>query len=215
MTYRRNSHYHGSEAGFTLIEMLVSTAIFIIVVSALSSAIIYVTKLQRRTNALRTANDNVRYFSDFFSKEIRNSTPNYDNSAAVLTGCSTYSNSYGTTTQHWIQIKNVSGDEECIFLSANGTSANATGPYIWITKEVSGTTTPLAPQQLNIGSAQVTSLVFTIAHPGSYANGANADDQQPYVLIQGTVSSTKDPQNIVTVPFETSISIPMYALPSN
>lgn len=205
---------HSRQSGFTLIEALVSTAIFIIAVSALANAILYVTKLQRRTNAIRTANDNVRYITDFFSKEIRNSTPNFDTDAPVLTGCSNYPGFFGTYTQNWLQIKNVSGDQECIFLSANGLNSNTTGPFIWITKQPSSLNSSLPPQQLNIGSATIASLVFTISHQGSIENGANQDNQQPYIIITGTVISNRDPQNIVTLPFETSVSLPIYGIPN-
>jgi ribosomal protein S17 len=54
-----------------------------------------------------------------------------------------------------------------------------------------------------------------VAHPGSIGGGANGDNQQPYILIQGVVTSSKDPQNVVTVPFETSVSIPIYGIPAS
>ncbi len=200
------------EQGFTLIEILVSTAIFIIVISALATSLSYVIKLQRRTNALRTANDNVRYITDFFSKEIRNGTPTFNTSAAVLPGCGYYAGFPDSYTQNWFQLVNVSGDNECIFLSANGITANTTGPGIWITKQPSGSASVLPAQQLNTGTAQITSLTFTIASQSS-SSVSYSNDQQPYVIIKGTVVANTDPQNIVTIPFESSISILDYGLP--
>lgn len=192
--------------GFTLIEILVSTAIFTIVIGALTSAFFYISTLQRRTNAIRAANDNVRYISDFLSKEIRNGSL-VPNTTTNISPCASY-NSNNVQSNNWLQVINVNGDQECFFLGTAivgfiPPSLSATGPELWVVKQPAGSVTPLSPQNLNLGYTEVTNLSFILEN----YNFASGPYLQPFVTIEGTVVSNKDPQNIVTVPFETSISL--------
>jgi prepilin-type N-terminal cleavage/methylation domain-containing protein len=192
--------------GFTLVEALVSTAIFVVVISALTAAFVYISKLQRRTNAIRAANDNVRYVSDFLSKEIRNGALT-STSASPIGQCGEYANDPSSQSSNWLQIVNVSGDLECFFLGTaevgfTPPSLSASGPELWIVKQPAGAAVPLNPQALNLNYAQITNLTFTV-----YNYDLATPALQPFVTIQGSVISNKDPQNIVSVPFETSISL--------
>jgi len=64
-------------AGFTLMEIMVSTAIFAIVSVALLSLFNYVLKINRNTEALRQASQGARNFVEFLVKEIRNGQIDY------------------------------------------------------------------------------------------------------------------------------------------
>jgi prepilin-type N-terminal cleavage/methylation domain-containing protein len=202
---KSNHGFTRSNRGFTLIEILVSTAIFAIVLSALTAAFVYISQLQRRTNAIRAANDNVRYVSDFLSKEIRNGSL-LPVSSPSLGPCSDY---LATKVQsyNWLQIVNVNGDQECFYLGTAGSGNNPgslslNGPELWIVKQPAGTASALAAQSLNLSAAQITNLTFTVEN----YNPTNPS-LQPFVTIQGTVVSNKDPQDVVSVPFETSITL--------
>jgi len=194
-------------SGFTLIEALVSTAIFVIVISALTAAFVYISKLQRRTNAIRAANDNARYISDFLSKEIRNGSLTL-NTAASIGPCGQYVYTPDSQSNIWLQIVNVSGDIECFYLGTTTPGfgepgvLSASGPELWIIKQPAGSVAPLTGQSLNLSYAQITNLTFTVDN-----YDLTAPSLQPFVTIQGTVTSNKDPQNVVSVPFETSITL--------
>jgi type II secretory pathway pseudopilin PulG len=196
-----------SQQGFTLVEALVSTAIFVVVIGALTASFVYISKLQRRTNALRAANDNARYISDFLSKEIRNGSLT-SNAAASIGPCGQYA--YTSTSQNniWLQIVNVSGDLECFYLGTTSQglgqpgTISASGPELWIIKQPAGSATPLNGQALNLSFAQITNLTFTVDN-----YNLTSPSLQPFVTIQGIITSNKDPQNIVSVPFETSITL--------
>lgn len=194
-----------SNCGFTLIEILVSTAIFTIVLSALTAAFVYISQLQRRTNAIRAANDNVRYVSDFLSKEIRNGSL-LPISSSSLNPCASYV-ATNVQSHNWLQIINVNGDQECFYLGAAGSGGNpgsvsSNGPELWIVKQPAGAASALATQSLNLSAAQITNITFTVEN----YNPTNPS-LQPFVTIQGTVVSNKDPQDVVSVPFETSITL--------
>jgi len=64
-------------AGFTLMEIMVSTTIFAIVSVALLSLFNYVLKINRNTEALRQASQGARNFVEFLVKEIRNGQIDY------------------------------------------------------------------------------------------------------------------------------------------
>jgi prepilin-type N-terminal cleavage/methylation domain-containing protein len=63
--------------GFTLMEIVVATTIFVIVFMALLSLFNYTLKINRRTEALRQASQDMRDFVEFLAKEIRNGQIDY------------------------------------------------------------------------------------------------------------------------------------------
>lgn len=64
-------------AGFTIMEIMVSTTIFVIVAVALLSLFNYVLKINRKTEALRQASQGMRNFVELLVKEIRNGQIDY------------------------------------------------------------------------------------------------------------------------------------------
>jgi prepilin-type N-terminal cleavage/methylation domain-containing protein len=78
-----------SSAGFTLMEIMVATIIFTIVAVALLSLFNYVLKINRRSDALRQASQDMRNFVEFLVKEVRNGQIDY-----YVNNGLTYNNSY-------------------------------------------------------------------------------------------------------------------------
>lgn len=193
------------QRGFTLIEALVATALFAVVISAMTGAFFYTTQLSRRTNATRVANDNTRYITEFLAKEIRNGSINYGGPA--LSPCT----ASVPASANSLSITNVNGDDECFYLGTAGGVMNSTGPTLWIVKQPVGTLAPLAAQQLNISYSQVTSLTFLVTPALSSSIQLNdTGDRQPMVTVSGIVQSDKDSQNIVAIPFEFTVTLPEY-----
>ena len=71
------NYRHKKTAGFTLMEIMVSTTIFAIVAVALLSLFNYVLKINRKTEALRQASQGMRNFVELLVKEIRNGQIDY------------------------------------------------------------------------------------------------------------------------------------------
>jgi prepilin-type N-terminal cleavage/methylation domain-containing protein len=63
--------------GFTIMEIVVATTIFSVVVAVMMSLFNYVLKINRRSEALRQATQGVRNFVEILSKEIRNGKIDY------------------------------------------------------------------------------------------------------------------------------------------
>ena len=76
--------------GFTLIEAIVATAVFAMVLSSIIGVYISTFQLDRKTRAQRAVSDNARFIMEFLGKEVSNGTIDYSganacvNSATVL-----------------------------------------------------------------------------------------------------------------------------------
>jgi prepilin-type N-terminal cleavage/methylation domain-containing protein len=66
-----------AEKGFTLMEIVVATTIFVVVVSAMMALFNYTLKINRRSEALRQATQGMRSFVEFLVKEVRNGQIDY------------------------------------------------------------------------------------------------------------------------------------------
>jgi len=74
----------GSSKGFTLIEMMVASAIFIVVSMVVVSIFLTAIKNQRRDFQIQNLQDNARYIIETFSKEVRMLSEIQSNSAERL-----------------------------------------------------------------------------------------------------------------------------------
>ncbi len=129
-----------NRAGFTLVEILVATTIFVIVAASLLSLFNYILKINRRTEALSQASQGARDFVEFLVKEIRNgqidyyindgTTPTYKSPITPSSPCSVPQTTGGnpvptpTPSTYYSQdnklgIINTDGVEECFYFGDN------------------------------------------------------------------------------------------------
>src|SRR6476660_3667458 len=97
-----------SQRGFTLIEILVSTAIFVVVVAAMLSLFNYTLKINRRVKSLREVAQGTRTFTETLTREIRNGRIDYSS----WTDNCTASN-YASADNQSLAILTRSGDRLC------------------------------------------------------------------------------------------------------
>ena len=190
---------HSGSAGFTLIEAIVSASLFAVVMVTLTGVYTYTLKLNRKSDALRTASDTARFISDSLSKEIRNGQIDYSPESAVCSNTPPYN-----IPDARIAILDVSGNHECYYLGDLTQGFDTLGTNLWLAKN------QLTPVPLNLGDVTITSFKV-------YVSPYNADPYttpgvtvQPTITIVGSVTATIDANDIATVPFDTSITIPKY-----
>jgi len=189
-----------NQQGFTLVEALVATALFVVVMASVVGTYLYTVKINRRTDVIRTANENARFIVEFITKEVRNGQIDY--TGPVATGCSLIPGNGSS-----LALVNVDGDHECFAVSGNN---------LLFTKQVGGATGTLLPAvQLNDAKTQVKNLKFYISPAVDVYTTSTTT--QPTVTIIGSLvisapGQAANAQNVdsVTIPIETTVSIPKY-----
>src|SRR3989338_4655423 len=123
---------HSNQKGFTLIEALVSTAIFALVVTSVLGVYMTTLQLDTRTKSQRLVLQNTRYIMEFLAKEIRNGSIDYT----------------GTNNSTRLSLVNQLNEAEVVSLD----STNPSKPNLVLSKNGSST-------NLNSGEVSVDNLV--------------------------------------------------------
>lgn len=223
-------------AGFTLMEIVVSTTIFVFVFVGLLSLFNYTLKINRRAEALRQATQGMRNFVEFLVKEIRNGQLDY----YVINGTSAVSAFSGTSPcrlpvggvgtptyankSNWLGIINTDGVQQCFYYGkADGSYVDTIGNTpITFSSSTGGSTLVLekagvtGPQILNTPNFSVENLMFVVR-----------PTKDPYTIAGGLVKTAPAVsffiKFIVTLPtgervpifYQTSVATNQYDIPSS
>ncbi len=197
---------HPSTIGFTLVEIIVSTTIFAVVLSMMLTLFNYTLKINRRAESLRQATQGARNFTEFVIKEIRNGRIDYGPPPAGLAPigphCSTsYSNN--DTGDTALGLVNIDNDQECIYLS---------GSNLMLAKRVG--TKDFDAQRLNPPGVDILSLKFYVRPATNAYDTTTPPRIQPFVTMlvkfQVQLAAADAP---VVIPYQTTISTDFYDLP--
>ena len=204
-------------SGFTLVEILVSMTIFLSVSGLIIGTYNYVLRLNQRAQNIRLASDNARYLMEYLTREIRNGKIDYES------GRSIYCDSTGgdiPVPSTYLPIVNIEGERECFYfgdIARNSNDAQGGGiaptggldlsyEYMWVQKISGGVT--LAPASLNDGGVKIKNLRFYVLPEDDPYNSVNP--RQESVTITCQIVASIDPRNTITIPFQTTISLPLY-----
>lgn len=149
------------EKGFTLIEAVVSTAVFSMVIVSILGVYSSVLRLDRRTRTERAVQGNARFLLEYFSKDIRNGRIDY----------SKYPGGNASNTSNSLWISNQANEDEFFFLS---------GTDLKLQKTVSGS---LSTTNLNSSDVKVTKASFLLSPSQDPLTIAKISNQQPSVTI--------------------------------
>jgi len=146
------------KAGFTLIEMMVSLAVFMVVMTITLSAFLNISDIQKKTEAFRKVNDNLNHSMEMMMREIREGRGYCDG------------------------ISNCDGDSFTFTSRAENESVTyslfaGTGGYIQRKVGVKG------PQRLTSDDVNITGLNFTVSGQELGAYNEGTDTNQPRVTI--------------------------------
>lgn len=196
---------HQHKSGFTLIEIVVSTAIFAVVLTMMLTLFNYTLKINRRAEALRQATQGARNFTEFLIKEIRNGRIDYGPPPEGLQPKSPCATSYDNSLigDNHLGLVNIDNEQECIYLS---------GANLMMIKSVG--TQDFNPQRLNPPGVDILSLKFYVKPATNPYDTNNPPKIQPLVTLliklQVKLSNGEAP---VIIPYQTSISTDFYDLP--
>lgn len=181
----KKNTYKTTQAGFTLIELMVSLSLFVVVVLAVVGSLYSVNQSARKAASMRAVLDNINFASDVIARTIRTGSniicAPYSAVDLVTPGSASNNHNCPMADQspsNDIIVKNTFGVDNYVEFAQRGTSlqkrtkaslADAWGDWVTMTgPEVS-----------------VTNVFF-------YVDGANVDDGlQPSVIIfiRGTVTA--------------------------
>jgi prepilin-type N-terminal cleavage/methylation domain-containing protein len=165
--------------GFTLVEMLVSIALFAIVMLMVSSAYLIIIAANRQAQALAAATDNLSFALESMTREIRTGT---DYNCGTSSGGNCMPNPRSAF----------------YFTDSSGafTSYGLSGGQIFECSSYDSYCAPSTP--ITDSAVTITALNFYVQGTKPY-NGGNGDTLQPQVLI--TIAGTAPVSSGKTAPF--------------
>lgn len=103
------------QSGFTLVEIIVSTAIFVVVMGAMLGLFTQTLQINRRVQATRELVQGSRNFTETVTREVRNGRIDY---SSWTTECDV--DNYLTDKNQSLAILTRSGDQLCFYLANSG-----------------------------------------------------------------------------------------------
>jgi prepilin-type N-terminal cleavage/methylation domain-containing protein len=149
------------QKGFTLIEAIVSSAVFGFVIVSVLGIYILVINLDSRTRGERAVQQNGRYIMEYLAKEIRNGLFDY----------ASYPSANANNTDSSIWLINQLNESERLYLS---------GTDLKLEKNVDGT---IVTTNINSASVRITNLKFYLSPPQNPLTSAKTFNQQPSVTV--------------------------------
>lgn len=188
-----------SQFGFTLMEIIVATAIFAVVISAVLGLFNYVLRINAKVQATRQLSQGVRVFTEILAREIRNGRISYSQ-----TGSCNPQTSYNSLNNQQLALITYNGDKLCFYL-------NPTDEKLYIERiSSSGTVTDsINPSRVTVNAG---SFMFAV-HP-SQDPLSNNQGIQPMVTIMAEFVVNKNGRDQVVVPYQTTISSDVYDIPN-
>lgn len=186
------------QAGFTLMEVLVSTTIFVTVFTAMLAMFNYTLQINRRVQALREVVQGTRTFAETLTREIRNGRIDY---SSTFSECNVAN--YASSSNQSLGIVTKAGDKLCFFFN---------GPVFYLRKQSASSGDTYSPvfdsSKFTINSSTFRFNVRPVTDP----NPASAPypQIQPFVTIIGQFSVNSNPTNPSTINYQTTISTDVY-----
>lgn len=194
----------GQQSGFTLMEIIVATAIFVTVVSSVLVLFDYVLKINRRVQGVRQVAQGSRNFTEILAREIRNGRVDYSN---VAGNCDVAN--YSKLDNQSLAITTFNGEQVCLYLDPQ-----EPGKLKVERRNLSGavTTESINPPNFTINPASFRFIVRPTTYPDPLVPGSNKG-VQPMVTIVAefrVMAGTVDEQ---VIPYQTTISSDVYDIP--
>lgn len=193
--------------GFTLIEVLVSTAIFVTVVSAMLVMFNYTLQINRRVQALREVTQGTRTFAETIAREIRNGRIDY---STWTTECD--ARKYTESVNRSLAIISKSGDKLCFYFDNNSKM------YLKKRTAAGETTAPIFnSDKFSVVYSTFSFIVMPKTNPNEKSDPNTGDFPliQPYVTITAEFSLDDGNSTPTSIKYQTTISSDVYDISKN
>ncbi len=194
-----NRTKQSSQQGFTLVEIIIATAIFTIVVGSVLALFNSVLHINRRVQATRQITQATRNFTEVLSREIRNGRIDYptDDSCPYL--------DYTDINNHSLAITSYTGERICFYMNPSVYYDN----FILKRISASGTVTEEKINPSNIWMDR--NMVHFIVRP-TY-NPSAGSSIQPMVTILASFKINEGTDYEKVIDYQTTISTDVYDIP--
>lgn len=189
-----------SESGFTLVEIIVSTAIFITVVSAMLALFNYTLQINRRVQALREVVQSSRTFTETLTREIRNGRINYESQDAEC-----IASNYTSEDNKSLAIQTKSGERLCFFVD------KSSGDFYLKKTSATTSSTNLVFESTRFRIIPETFRFFVVPNTDpNEETGVGYPEQQPFVTIVAQFELDGVDTTPTIVNYQTTISTDVY-----
>ena len=203
----RQSFNHNSESGFTLMEIIVSTALFVIVVSAMLGMLDRILQVNRRVQAVRELVQGTRSFTETLAREVRNGRIDYTTWVGD-TDCDPTIEYPGSKKA--LALQRYNGDKICFFMNNSG--------RIFLKRSGNNSSQEVFnSQRFSIDQDSFRMHVFpkTDPNPPSYdpesGTGATLPEIQPFVTLVARFQYDGGPEvGTLEMNYQTTISTDVY-----
>lgn len=190
------------QTGFTLMEIVVSTAIFAGVLTVMLTLFNYTLRINRRAEALRQTTQAVRNLTEYFIKEVRNGKIDYASSDKIC--ADTYGDAGGST--NFVAIINIDGSTECFYSDSN---------ILYLIKD-HGTAQAINPSPTNANTQPtitIDSSSFKFFVRPTSDPYTKSPRRQPSITIVALFTVRLPTGESFSIPYQTTISTRVYDLP--
>lgn len=166
---------------------MVAVTVFAMTVTAMVGSFLAILRINEKARAIRTVEQNVRFISDYISREVRNGELNY----------SAYSGGTIAVPNTDLNLINSSGEQVRIYRNGNVVNITKTG---------------IGTSALTGGDVIVSNLQFFIRPATTPFCASPCSDQQPYVTYVMTLQSNINirPQDQATMTVQNTLSFRNY-----
>ncbi len=195
-----------SQSGFTLMEIVVSTAIFAGSVILIMVLFTYTLRINRKIEALRQVTQGTRNFTEYLMREVRNGSIDY--SGTIDPNCPFNYNLSADTT--FLALNNRAGDRECFYLVNNGGVGN-----LMVTKRpING---GVITEQVNSANVLIDPATFhfyvrPLTDPKANL-GVSYPGIQPFVVMIMKLTVSINTTDKAIIPYQTTVSTDVYDIP--
>ncbi len=186
-----------NQSGFTLMEIVIATAIFATVVASILGLFNKVLQINRKVQATRQVAQASRNFTEILSREIRNGRIDYPDSGPCEYG------QYRKSDNQVLAIVTYTGDRLCFYYDKPSQSL-----ILQRQTATSTTTESINPSNLTINNNSFRFIVRPSSSPLSDNQGI-----QPMVTIIAQFEIYKGQSDQVLIPYQTTISTDVYDIP--
>ncbi len=199
---------HNKQFGFTLMEIIVATAIFVTVVTAVLALFNYVLQVNRRVQAVRQVAQGTRAFTEILSREIRNGRIGYPDVEQTPSG-ECLATRYASAENQTLTIIRADGTSTCMVLTTEqGTNR---GLLVLERRNLAGN---FSDEIINPPNFSINPSTFRIiVRPTTNPFGPSNKGIQPMVTILAEFIVFPGQADEQVIPYQTTISSDVHNIP--